>query len=606
MAAVGIDLGTTNSCVAICQNGVVEILTDDEQQPTIPSCVSFTDGGVLIGREAKIQLELNPENTIYDFKRLIGRRYDDPMIKEDTKHWPFSVVQEDGRVKIEVHYKGQLEKFLPEKLAAMLLSKIKKMAENILEEHVTDAVITVPAYFNSLQREAIKSAGEIAKLNVLQVLDEPTAAAIAYGFGNNQGGRQLVLVFDFGGGTLDVSVLSVEDKNIVVKATAGDNHLGGEDFDQNIANYMVERIKDKHNIDITAKKKIVQYLHLQCEKAKQELSSATSTNFVVEPIDFGKIYHGYLTREKFNDLNSELFKKALTKVSQALEDAKLKPEEINEVILVGGSVRIPKIQQILSEYFTGEKINKTVNPDEVVARGAAIYAAYLKNKSLEQSYDIEVVNVVPYSLGTECYSGQMDVLIKRNTPIPAKASMLTRTVRDNQSRIRYRIYEGEHLMAKDNQYLNEFSLDNLTLAPRGQIKVLVEFKIDENGILTVSASECDKKNIKHLQIKQNYESLCQEDIDRIAAEVEALRQDNEEHLERLSVWNELEALTYRVEEKVRSLKDQNPSDRTKYGNVEKRCDETFHWLQTNQTAPLNEYSKRKMEMEEIWSSLAIP
>ncbi|CAL8082139.1 unnamed protein product [Calicophoron daubneyi] len=603
--AIGIDLGTTNCCVAICRDGRVDVLANAEGQLTTPSYITFTENCSIIGSQAKDQLLINPSNTVYDFKRLIGRRMDDPTLQEDIKHWPFSVTQEANRIKTKVQYRKETKMFLPEQLSSMLLGEMRKIAEKNLGEVVTDAVITVPAYFNSTQREATKNAGLIAGLNVLQLLDEPTAAAIAYGFDKDSTVEQNLLVFDFGGGTLDVSVLNVAGKKFTVRATAGDNHLGGEDIDQNLVNKFIDEINDQFHIDVSNDQSVIYNLHNQCEQAKKRLSSAREVKIDLECLKVGHPCQRTLTREEFDQLNECLFQKALKKVDQALADAKLGKSEINQVILAGGSSRIPKMQELLSAYFSEQPLNKSVNPDEVVASGAAIFAASLSAEKNEGVLDMEVVNVIPYSLGWEIHSGQMVIAIGRNTPFPTEHTLCTTTVCDNQKEIKYKIYEGEHAVAKDNRFLDEFTIPIINTGERGVPKVRLTFSVDKNGILTVTAREKDTTNERHLRITRIYESLSEEEIQEIARQTESFRLENEKHYERLSIWNEVETEIYSIKKQAKAELDAHRLSPSRYKQIVDTCDGTSKWLESNRMASKEEFEKKRDEVNALQSSFGV-
>ncbi|CAL8075241.1 unnamed protein product [Calicophoron daubneyi] len=600
--AIGIDLGTTNSCVAVCRGGRSEALQNDHGEYTTPSCLAFTPDSVLIGTDAKDQLQVNPKNTIYDFKRLIGRSFDDPVLQEDMKQWPFTIVQDGVRVKVQVEYGTEVKKFLPEQLCSMLLAELKRTTELRLGEKVNDVVITVPAYFNSAQREATRNAGQIAGLNVLQLLDEPTAAAIAYGFREASSDEQNLLVFDFGGGTLDVSVLSANNKNFTVKATAGDNHLGGEDFDQNLVTCLLNEIRQQFTISVDKEQSIVHRLHEQCEQAKRDLSNVTSTLIEIDCLDQTTIQRK-MNRSEFEKLNEELFQRALSKVDQALEDAKISKSRIDHVILVGGSSRIPRIQQLLSKHFGEIELNKSVNPDEIVACGAAVLAASLSKTDDQDDFDIDVVNVVPYSLGWSDYSGQMKVLIPRNSPFPFENVCQTTTVEDNQTRIDYLIYEGEHAMTKDNRFLDQFSLQNIKPARRGNATIDLKFQIDKDGVLLVSATERGHGCQKIIEVTRTHGSLSEEEKNRIAEETEHFRLENEKHRERMVVWNEVEEQSYSLREEAKMKLSSGRISEETYTNIVNKCTEVRLWLQNNQCATKEEYIQKKSELNDLRSTM---
>lgn len=600
MTAIGIDLGTTYSCVGVFKNDQVEIIANDQGNRTTPSYVAFIESERVVGDAAHNQVAMNPTNTIFDAKRMIGRKFNDPDLTSDMKHWPFRVTVSNGKPVVSVEYQGETKTFFPEEISAMVLGKMKEISEAYLGEKVTNAVITVPAYFNDSQRQATKDAGEIAGLNVLRIINEPTAAAIAYGMdkmGDHKEKR--VLIFDLGGGTFDVTLLVIEGGIFEVKATAGDTHLGGEDFDNRLVDYFAMEFKTRCGKDCRTNPRATRRLRTACERVKRILSSSTSSNIEIDALLDGIDFFSKITRARFEEMCKDQFERCLEPVRKVLADASVSPHEVDDIVLVGGSSRIPRVQQLVQQFFNGKELNRSINPDEAVAYGAAVQAHILTHGKSAKTEGLLLIDVTPLSLGVETAGGVMSVLIPRNSSMPVSKSQTFSNNADNQRSVEIKVYEGERPLVSQCQCLGTFTLTDIPPMPRGKVRINVTFDVNTDGILVVSAEE-ESAGKKHaITIKNDKGRLSKKEIEGMIKEAEKYAEDDRKNAERIEARNTLENYIFSMRATLDDPEVKSGITEEEHSQIVVAVREASNWLDANDGASAEEYQGETKKIEAV-------
>ncbi|XP_058779008.1 heat shock 70 kDa protein 18-like [Vicia villosa] len=589
--AIGIDLGTTYSCVAVWRHDQIEIIVNDQGNRTTPSYVAFTDSQRMIGDPAFNMVTCNPTNIVFDAKRLIGRKFSDPIVQCDMKLWPFEVIGDlNDKPMIVVNYNDEEKHFAAEEISSMVLAKMREIAEAYLGSIVKDVVITVPAYFNNSQRQSTRDAGVIAGLNVMRIINEPTAAAIAYGLHMKpfNHGRRNVFIFDLGGGTLDVSILTIEKGDIQVKAIAGDTHLGGQDFDNTVVNHFVKEFLRKHRIDISGDRRSVRKLKNACEKAKRILSSTTETTIEIDSLNQGIDFYSTISRAKFDELNKNHFKKCMEIVEKCLKDSGMEKSSIHDVVLVGGSTRIVKVQELLRDFFEGKQLCKSINADEAVAHGAAVHASILSGEFSEKVEDFVLREVIPLSLGLQTHGGIMEIIIPRNTIIPTNMQHVFTTHLHNQVNILIHVYEGERLRTEENNLLGKFVLE-IPPAPVGVPQIKISFQIDDDGILHVSSTEKSLGVNKKVKITSDKGRLSKEEIERMIKDAEKYKDEDKRYRKKVEARRALEKYAIKMRNAIEDEEINMKLSSQDKKMINDAIDLVLMWLEVNEIAEQHDF-----------------